>query len=380
MLTDRDSGAPVAAATTSLPEAPGHDRQYDYRYAWLRDAAYAVATAALLGRNQASRNYLAFVGALMDRYGDHLPPLTTTAGAPVPEERDIAGIAGWANTQPVRVGNAAASQRQLDSPATVLDAIRTHLACGNPMTATTWRIVDRLATMLADAPFEPTSGIWELRQPQLLVTDELARWIGLDKAEQIRRRHRPWLRRPHWTRARHTAWKRVDATLDHDTGMLPQSFHGPPTVDAATLLAVIHGFYPRRSDKAKRLVHATVAALEEGPFLRRHPIDDTNPETREGAFIPVSWWAVTALATIGDLTTAHQRADDMCLHLPPLLSEEWSVEHDEPLGNTPLLWSHTETARALYHLHQERIRHRHGTPALKLWQTGRNLRLRTGRQ
>ena len=376
VLTDRTSGAPIASPTTSLPEAPGGSRQYDYRYAWLRDAAYAVATAALLGRTQAATAYLEFVGLLLDRYGSDLPSLTTTEGGPVPKERDIDGVAGWANSQPVRTGNAASTQRQLDSPATVLDAIHTHLGCGGRMTAATWGIVDRLATMLATAPFQPTSGIWEIREPQLLVTDELARWIGLDKAERMRRRHRPWIRRRQWTTARDAAWARVNATLDPNTGMLPQSFEGPAIADAATLLAAIHGFYPRRSEQARRLVRATVSLLEEGPFLRRHPIDDTDPDTIEGAFIPVSWWAVTALATIGDLDAARQRADEMCLHLPPLLAEEWSVEQDEALGNTPLLWSHTEAARALHHLHQERLRHRYGTFGLTIWRIVRHLRLR----
>ena len=98
VLTDRRTGAPIASPTTSLPEAPGGSRQYDYRYAWLRDAAYAVATAALLGRPQAAASYLEFVSSLVDRYGSDLPPLTTTDGSPVPQERDIDGVAGWANS------------------------------------------------------------------------------------------------------------------------------------------------------------------------------------------------------------------------------------------------------------------------------------------
>ncbi len=378
VLTDQVSGAPVASATTSLPEAPGRDRQYDYRYAWLRDAAYAIATAALLGRLEASRTYLGFVSSLLDRYGDDLASLTTSTGDPVPTEREIDEVAGWANSTPVRVGNAASTQRQLDSPATVLDAVWVHLRCGAKMTADTWRIVEAMADMLVTAPFESTSGIWELRTPQLLVTDELARWIGLDKAERIRRRYRPWRRHPDWTTARAAARARVDAALDPTTGMLPRSFEGPPVADAATLLAVIHGFYPRRSEIAKRLTRATIDTLEEGPFVRRQPTDATDPDTIEGAFIPVSWWAVTALATIGDLDAATKRADDMCAHLPPLLPEEWSVEQDEGLGNTPLLWSHTETARSLYHLHQERIRNRYGTAGLTIWRTARRIRLRLG--
>ena len=380
VLTDRNTGAPVAAPTTSLPESPGGDRQYDYRYAWLRDAAYAVATAALLGRRRAADSYLQFLAGVVDRYGAELPSLTTTTGDPVPAEREVPGVAGWAGSVPVRVGNVAFGQRQLDSLATVLDAIGTHLSCGARLTGSAWSIVDRLATMLAEAPYEPTSGIWELRRPRLLVTDELARWIGLDTAERIRRRHRPWVRRPDWKIAKARTFRRVHAALDHDSGMLPRGFDGPRTADAATLLAVIHGFYPRTSDTARRLVRSTVAALEEGPFLRRQPQDPADPDTIEGAFLPASWWAVTALATIGDLDAAARRADDMCTQLPPLLAEEWDVGAQEALGNTPLLWSHTETARSLYRLQQARIRHRSGRVGLAVWRAGRILRVRLRRR
>jgi len=376
VLTDRSSGSPVASATTSLPEHPGGDRQYDYRYTWLRDAAYAVATASLLGRSRSASEYLDFVDSLLQRYGDHLMPMTTTTGDPVPDERDIEGVTGWANSLPVRVGNAAKDQRQLDSITTVIDAIRVHIECGGRMTPSTWTVVDRMATMLAEAPFEPTGGIWELREPALLVTDELARWIGLDIAIRLRRVFRPWRHRPEWTRVRDETWLRVDAAFDEQRQMLPQRFDGPFVADAATLLAAIHHFYPPRSARAHALVHATVAALEEAPFLRRHARVERDPSTYEGAFIPVSWWAVTALAVVGDLDVARRRADDMCAHLPPLVAEEWSIEHDEGLGNTPLLWSHTEAARSLHQLTHERIRRRYGTVVYRAWRTARYLRLR----
>ncbi len=376
VLTDRSSGSPVASATTSLPEHPGGDRQYDYRYTWLRDAAYAVATASLLGRNRSASDYLDYVDSLLQRYGDHLMPMTTTSGDPVPNEREVDGVTGWANSLPIRIGNAAKDQRQLDSIATVIDAIRVHIECGGRMKSRTWTVLDRMATMLAEAPFEPTGGIWEFRDPALLVTDELARWIGLDIATRLRRMFRPWQRRPDWTRVRDETWQRIDAAFDEDRQMLPQRFDGPFVADAATLLAAIHGFYPRRSARARALVHATIAVLEEAPFLRRHARVEHDPSTYEGAFIPVSWWAVTALAVVGDFDAARSRANDMCAHLPPLLAEEWSTEQNQALGNTPLLWSHTEAARSLHQLTRERIRHRYGTVIYRAWRTARYLRLR----
>lgn len=187
---------------------------------------------------------------------------------------------------------------------------------------------------------------------------------------------RPWLLRPEWKRVRDQTWQRVDATFDAERQMLPQRFDGPFVADAATLLAAIHGFYPPRSNRARSLVHATIAALEEAPFLRRHQLVNSDPSTHEGAFVPVSWWAVTALAIVGDLDTARQRADDMCVHLPPLIAEEWSIENSEALGNTPLLWSHTEAARSLHQLTREHVRRRYGTAVYRAWRIARYLRFR----
>ena len=106
----------------------------------------------------------------------------------MPPEREIPGVAGWAASRPVRVGNAAGEQRQLDALATIIDATWTYTNNGGRMNARRWAVVDTLADMLAAAPFEPTSGVWELRRPVRLLSEEIARWQGLDRALRLRRR------------------------------------------------------------------------------------------------------------------------------------------------------------------------------------------------
>lgn len=294
-MTDAGSGAPVAAVTTSLPEAIGATRNYDYRYSWLRDAAYAVATASLLGHLDASRRYLGFLGELRDRYGEHVMPLTTSDGEPVPAEREVPDVEGWAGSQPVRTGNAAAGQRQLDAVATALEAIWVHLSNGGAGGREVWLLVDWLAELLVRAPMEPTSGIWELREPQLLVTEELARWVGLDHAIRAQRLLRPWSRRPSWHTMRAVARRRVEGAFDDTTGLIPQSFDGATTPDAALLLAATNGFFRQGDPRLARLVRGLIAALDEGPFLRRYPPLSDGLDGREGSFLPASWWAVSAL-------------------------------------------------------------------------------------
>jgi GH15 family glucan-1,4-alpha-glucosidase len=149
--------------------------------------------------------------------------------------------------------------------------------------------------------------------------------------------------------------------------------------DAAALLAPLTGFFSRNDPRARRLVIATVAALEDGPFLYRYlPFSDGFVGV-EGAFIPASWWAVGALAAVGEVDEAERRADAMCAQLPPLQPEEWDVVGAAGLGNTPLLWSHMEAARALYLLQAARIRTRYGSSVLWVWRISRYVRLRAGR-
>ncbi len=376
-LTDRDAGAPVASPTTSVPEAIGGDRQFDYRYTWLRDSANAIAVAALLGHVEVAADYLEFVARMLERTGGHLDPVSTTSGGPVPLERIVPDVAGWAGAQPIRVGNAAAGQVQLDAVTCVIEAVWVLMESGGRLTKRAVSTVEQLAAMLASAPSGRSSGVWELRTPRFLVSEELARWVGLDQAIRLSRRRRPWLRRTEWAAARDQARARVESAFDPETGMMRQSFDETDVVpDAASLLVAINGFFEPHDPRLRRIVHTTVSALETGAFLRRYDDADDGFHGREGAFLPASWWAVSALAIIGDIDEAERRADEMCRRLPRLLPEEWDVERDAGLGNTPLLWSHTEAARALHQLRIARIRRRTGRIGVAIWRLGRFARVR----
>lgn len=232
-LTHPLSGAAVAAPTTSLPEAPGADRQFDYRYSWLRDCSLAVSVASLLGRPQTARGYLDF--ACRQLAGDPLatPPVLDVRGAPVPGERTVDGVAGWADSRPVRVGNDAGGQRQPGALGLVVEAVSVHLQTGGVLDDAVWRTVARTANAVAGDVLRepvraaPTAGIWELREPQQLVEEDIGRWIALDRALWIARGWRPLARRRGWRRARTIVRDRVLHALDDDGG-LPQSYAGIP--------------------------------------------------------------------------------------------------------------------------------------------------------
>jgi Glycosyl hydrolases family 15/Domain of unknown function (DUF5911) len=374
------TGAVLAAPTTSLPEAPGHDRQFDYRYTWLRDASLAASVAALLGDLATADRYLRFLVGLG---GERLlgAPLHTVRGEPVPPEREVPGVAGWRGSRPVRVGNAAADQVQYDVLGTVVEAVSVHVQQGGPLTDEVWDLVRTVADRAAEPRDAESSGLWELRRPRDLVSADIGRWLALDRAVWIARGWRPSARRRHWVAARREARDRVLAAIRPDGG-LPQSYDGEGC-DGSALLVVVLRLLDRRDPRAARLVDATLAQLQvgDGPFVRRYPAGtDDGFSGVEGAFVPVSWWAVSALAAVGRVDEAAERADRLCAALPPLIPEEVDPATGEGLGNTPLVWSHMEVARATYLLEVAGIRRRWTVAGLAAWRVATHLSMRRRRR
>jgi hypothetical protein len=373
--TQPDTGAVVAAPTTSLPEARGGDRQFDYRFAWLRDASLAASIAALVGHPHATARH---VDWLVDRCVacQGMPaPLTDVVGDEVPEEREVAHVVGWGGARPVRVGNAAKGQVQLDALGLVAEAVWILFSATGRLRPQGYRVVADLADLvLAEGP-GPTHGIWEHREPRDFASADVGRWLLFDRAVRLGRVHRPWAwrRRRRWNRGAATARDRVLGGL-LPSGALPL-VHGEPAADATGLLAVLLGLVGREDPVAQRIVDGTLAELGIGdPIVGvlRYPDDaDDGFQGRIGAFVPVSWWAVGALARVGRREEARDLADRLCRALPGLQPEV--LDDGEALGNTPMVWSHAEAARALYLLRVADVRARFGRPGLVAWRLWRLL-------
>ena len=161
-----------------------------------------------------------------------------------------------------------------------------------------------------------------------------------------------------------------------DDGLLPQSYDDE-RADASALLAVVLGLFDRDDPRAALIVDTTIDALQSGPFLYRYePGTDDGFHGVEGAFVPASWWAVSALAVLGRVDQAEQRANELCGALPGLIAEEIDPETGDSRGNVPLVWSHMEAARALYLLEVATIRKRYGALGYLTWRLSRYVRLR----
>jgi uncharacterized membrane protein len=374
------TGAVVAAPTTSLPEAPGHDRQFDYRFTWLRDASLSTAVAALLGKGSDARRYLDFVHEAWHDRDLLTQPVLDVRGNDVPDEREVEGVSGWAASRPVRVGNGASGQRQYDSLGLFAEAVSVYVQVGGELDDRTWDLVRGLANQIAaddPAHVKESNGIWELRKEQPLVDGDIGRWLLLDRALWIARGWRPWTRRRHWKAARDTIGARILSAID-EQGLLPQAYdQDPPVPDASALLAIAFGLLDADDPRSGRLVDALIDRLGSGPYLYRYPPGgDDGFSGVEGAFLPMSFLVVTALAQLGRVEEAEQRLDRLCASLPRLLSEEVDPQTGELLGNVPLVWSHAELARAVYVLDAAKRREKWGAAASWAWRLQRYVRLR----
>jgi CBS domain-containing protein len=283
-------------------------------------------------------------------------PVRTVRDTEVPSERTVLGIAGWQRSLPIRVGNDARGQVQYDALGFVLEAVDVHLRDGGRFDRRLRSIVTALADRCAEDDEQETSGIWELRDPGDLVAADIGRWIALDRAVRITQRRRPWHSTHRWRRARARVRERVLAAISED-GRLPQRYDSD-VADASCLLLVVLQLVPPRSAHANALIDTVRRDLGAGPFVHRYPptLDD-GFHGREGAFVPVSWWLVSAPALADRLDEAADVADGLCDQLPDLMPEEWDPARSEALGNTPLVWAHMEAGRALHLLDGAR-RHR----------------------
>jgi GH15 family glucan-1,4-alpha-glucosidase len=354
--TDAETGAVIASPTTSLPEVVGGNRNFDYRYSWLRDACTAIAIASMLGQRELADRYTKCLCGLGPE-GILRAPVSLASGGDVPDEREVGGVAGWGGSQPVRIGNAARDQLQYDAIGLVLDALRVHTRARDRLSPSQWTIVTELADRVAGAdPDEPSNGIWELRDTGPLVSGDVGRWLALDRALRLVRLRRPWTIKRSWIRAHDAARSRVLGAF-LPGGALP-IVYGGDAVDASALLLVVHELLRPRDPRAARLVDATIGALGCGPLLYRYEPDGRDGfDPGEAPFVPASWWAVTALAVLGR-PEAVTRARALCAILPRLQPEEFDPTRGEALGNTPLLWSHAEAARALFEVDRSQSRWR----------------------
>jgi GH15 family glucan-1,4-alpha-glucosidase len=362
LLTYSPSGAPVAAPTTSLPEVLGGVRNWDYRFAWPRDASIGIDAFLGAGKHDEARAFMAWLVSATRLDRPRIPVLLTLHGKHPRPERELAGWPGYADSTPVRSGNAAAGQHQLDGYGWVLDAAWRMGEAGYPLYAETWRTMAGFADRVADRWREPDAGIWEVRSDTVHhVHSKLMAWLALDRALSIATHHRTSARRTSRWRAERAALREdiERRGFDEARGTYTRSY-GSSETDAALLVLPQLGFHPADSPRVRGTIAAVVSELGAGsPLLYRYPSGRDGLPGIEGAFLPCSFWLVQALARGGRAGEADTLFRDLLALAGPLglYAEEIDPATRQYLGNYPQALTHAALVQAAVALRAEGAGH-----------------------
>jgi alpha,alpha-trehalase len=342
-LTYMPTGATVAALTTSLPETPGGERNWDYRYTWIRDTTFTLQALHFLNLNWEADEFMEFVGDLKPTQDGSLQIMYGIDGRRDLSESTLDNMTGYAGARPVRVGNGAFDQRQNDVFGAVLDSILLHTRHSEHLPRRLWPIVESQAECATGVWQQPDQGIWEARgKPQHYVSSKLMCWVALDRAAKLAEiRGDPELQ---------AKWRGIADDIHADVlehgvkdGVLRQHYE-TDALDASTLLAAIFDFLPGDDELLRKSVEAIAEDLTEDGFVLRYKTDETDDGLagKEGTFLICSFWLVSALAIVGELQRARDLMERLLRVASPLglYAEEFDAATGRHLGNFPQAFSH----------------------------------------
>jgi GH15 family glucan-1,4-alpha-glucosidase len=351
LLTYSPSGAPVAAPTTSLPEEIGGSRNWDYRFAWPRDASIGIGAFLGVGLDHEARLFHAWLlhASRLDR--PRLPPLLTLHGKHVRGERVLDGWPGYGGSRPVRIGNRAASQHQLDSYGWVMDGAWLLTKAGHTLSSEAWRAMRSFADLVARRWREPDCGIWERRdEAGHNLHSKIMAWMTLDRALRIAESHRTSVRqRDRWRQEREAVAQEVRVRgFDPGRGSYIRSYESQE-LDAALLVLPLVELDPPESDRVRATIDAIARELDAGgPLIYRYLPGHDGLAGSEGAFLPCSFWLAQAQALAGRVHDAESRLAALIELASPLglYAEELDPSSGEHLGNYPQALTHAALIQA----------------------------------
>jgi GH15 family glucan-1,4-alpha-glucosidase len=343
-LTYMPTGATVAALTTSLPETPGGERNWDYRYTWIRDSTFTLQALHWLDLDWEADEFMQFVADLEPVEDGSLQIMYGIDGRRDLTESTRDDLSGYVGARPVRVGNGAFDQRQNDVYGAALDSILLHTRRSKRLPRRLWPLVQSQAECATKVWREPDQGIWEARgEPQHYVSSKLMGWVALDRAAKLAEIRGDNSRAATW---RATADEIKADILEHGVdsrGVLRQHY-ATDALDASTLLAALFGFLSDDDPRLKATVLAIADELTEHGFVLRYKTDETDDglSGKEGTFLICSFWLVSALAIVGELQRARDLMERLLGQASPLglYAEEFDADTSRHLGNFPQAFSH----------------------------------------
>lgn len=354
LLVHEPTGAIIAAPTTSLPEWPGGARNWDYRFSWVRDSAFILRAFFQAGYVEEGTAYLDWLlGQCLE--DQPLRVLCGIRGEHGMAER-ILPLRGYLDARPVRVGNEAVEQFQLDIYGSLLDAALRYEQHGGLLTITEWERLQALAEEVYRRWRDPDAGIWEVRSGVFHYTySKVWAWVALTRAAQLARRL--------GADAPVAAWESEAAVIREEVlekawnphvGAFTQ-YYGADALDASALIMPLVGFLPATDERFQQTVQRCLHQLAAGPFpLLYRYLNDDGVGGPEGAFLLPSFWLIEVLALTGDLRQARAALDRLMARMNPLglYAEEVHPETLALLGNFPQGFSHLGLVNAIFRLEE----------------------------
>jgi GH15 family glucan-1,4-alpha-glucosidase len=355
LLTYAPTGTMVAAATTSLPESMGGERNWDYRYTWIRDASFSLYSLLTLGLTQEAEEFMGWLDARCHQLKDNgtLQPMYGIDGEQKLTEISLDHLEGYRQSRPVRIGNGAYTQNQLDIYGEMMEAIyifNTHEAISYDL----WLNVRRLLDWLADHWQDPDEGIWEVRGgPKEFLHSRLMSWVAFDRAIRITQ-NRGWPAPiEKWMELRSQIYEQIMDKAWNEKEQVFVQYYGSDAVDASALLLLITNFTGAREPRMLSTIQHIKQELSSGALVRRYTqgAADDGLSGQEGTFNACSFWLVEDLARAGRLDEARLRLEKLLSYSNHvgLYAEEISPA-GVALGNYPQAFTHLALITACYHL------------------------------
>ncbi len=353
-LTYAPTGALVAALTTSLPETPGGERNWDYRFTWMRDATFTLYALHALGLDWEADDFMQFVVDLGRNEDGSLQIMYGIDGERDLTEKTLDHLGGYDHSRPVRIGNGAYSQRQNDVYGAVVDSVYLHTKRRNHMPHDLWPLVEAQVTCASKIWTNPDQGIWEARgEPQHYVSSKLMCWVAMDRGAKLAEIYGDPDLSANWRQVADAIRDEILERGVSDQGVFRQHYD-TDALDASLLLMPIVQFLPPDDERLRKTVLAIADDLTEHGLVLRYKVDETDDglSGKEGTFAICTFWLVSALSEIGEKARARALCERMLSLASPLglYGEEIEAESHRHLGNFPQAFTHLALINAVQHI------------------------------
>ncbi len=374
-MTYAPTGALLAAPTTSLPEDPGGHRNWDYRYTWVRDSAFALWALHALGLDAEADDFLAFLADVREPDDPPASPgpanralqvLYAVDGTSILTETELDHLSGYTGSRPVRIGNAAYLQQQFDLLGAIVDCVYQHTRTRDALGERAWRMVVDAVEMALECWRRPDHSIWETRgQPRQFTFSKVMCWVAADRGARLAALRGESDRADRWWTA---ALEIHQDVCDHGVdskGRFTQ-YYGSEALDASLLILPLVRFLPASDPRLRATVMAIAEDLSDDGFVRRYRTDTTDDglDEPEGTFSVCSFWLVSALVEIGELETARTLCERLlgAASVLGLYGEELDPATGRHLGNFPQALTHLSLVNAVLHVIEAERRAGDATP------------------